>query len=254
MHYFRIEANRWKTHLEKMKNAGLNTVSTYIPWSLHEQIEGKPDFKGKYAPNLNLVRFIELCAEKGLCLTVKPGPYILAELVMHGIPKWFFDKYSGAAALDPDGNPHPIQHTCLSHPDYRQKSMQWYDAVLPLLASCQATQGGPVSFMQVCNEVGLFQWLSGSGDYCPQSVADYQNYLRTQYSSIQELNSAYGSNYGTFDAVLPPAGRVQSKADHLAGKDWHSFHRHFYAEYIRWLIAEIRSRGIEIPLFHNVPG
>lgn len=254
MHYFRIEADRWKIHLEKMKTAGLNTVSTYIPWSLHEQTEGRPDFKGKYAPNLNLIRFIELCAEKGLFLIVKPGPYILAELAMHGIPKWFFDKYPGAAACDPDGNPHPIQYTCLSHPDYKQKSMQWYDAVLPLLASFQTTQGGPVSFMQVCNEAGLFQWLSSSGDYNPQSIADYRDYLHTQYNSIQELNRIYGSDYKTFDTVLPPAGRVQSKADHLACKDWHNFHRHFYAEYICWLITEIRSRGIEVPLFHNVPG
>ena len=61
MHYFRVDAEFWQKHLELIKQAGLNTVSSYVPWSLHEQIEGKPDFTGKYAANLNLERFIELC-------------------------------------------------------------------------------------------------------------------------------------------------------------------------------------------------
>ena len=89
IHYFRIDANLWPVHLKRMKEAGLNTVSSYIPWSLHEQIEGKPDFSGGYAPNLDLERFIGLCKDMDLNLTVKPGPYILAELAMHGIPRWF---------------------------------------------------------------------------------------------------------------------------------------------------------------------
>jgi beta-galactosidase len=121
LHYFRIEAGLWKTHLRQMKKAGLNTVSTYIPWSLHEQAEGRPDFRGAYAPNLNLLKFIELCAEMDLYLTVKPGPYILAELAMHGLPKWFFEKYPQAAACDPAGRPYPVKYACLSHPDYLKK-------------------------------------------------------------------------------------------------------------------------------------
>ena len=80
MHYFRIDANLWPKHLQQIKEAGLNTVSSYVPWSLHEQIEGQPDFSGKYASNLNLKLFIELCKKSELNLIIKPGPYILAEL------------------------------------------------------------------------------------------------------------------------------------------------------------------------------
>jgi len=254
MHYFRIDADLWSKHLELMKKAGLNTVSSYVPWSLHEQIEGKADFQGKYAPNLNLEHFINLCKEMGLNLILKPGPYILAELAMHGIPRWFFKNYANALACDANGKPYPIKYTCLTHPDYKRKAMQWYDTVMPLIAVNQASNGGPIIMMQVCNEVGLFQWLSGCGDYSPASIRAYQNYLHTVYGNISILNKHYGTDYTDFNQINAPSGKVASRADHLAYHDWESFHRNFYAEYIGWLIQEIRQRKVDVPLFHNVPG
>ncbi len=254
MHYFRVEEGLWKTHLEKMKEAGLNAVSTYIPWSLHEPVEGRPDFRGRYAPNLNLERFIELCAEMGLYLTVKPGPYILAELALHGIPKWFFQRYPDAAACDACGRPYPAEYACLSHPDYLEKTGLWYDAVLPFLAPYQATRCGPVFLMQVCNEAGLFQWLGGGGDYSEQSVADYRIFLKERYRTLEAFEELYGSQAADFEAVFPPAGKAVTRADCLAYRDWHDFHRHYYGVYLRQLIRGIRQRGIDIPLFHNVPG
>ncbi|HBG26794.1 MAG: hypothetical protein A2Y10_05460 [Planctomycetes bacterium GWF2_41_51] len=254
MHYFRIDAKLWSKHLRMIKEAGLNTVSTYVPWSLHEQVEGEPDFGGKYAENLNLEKFIELCSKTGLNLILKPGPYILAELAMHGIPKWFFEKYPAAMACDFNGKPYLVKYTCLVHQDYTRKAMQWYDAVMPLIAKNQLSNGGPVAMVQVCNEVGLFQWLGGSGDYSPASLKEYRKYLQQRYKNISELNNHYGSNYSNFDDVKAPAGKAVTKANHLAYRDWESFHRDFYAEYIGRMIKEIRARNVDVPLFHNVPG
>lgn len=254
LHYFRVNAALWPKHLQVMKQAGLNTVSSYIPWSLHEQVEGQPDFCGKYSEDLNLKHFIELCKQAELNLILKPGPYILAELAMHGIPKWFFDKYSDAIARDAKGKPYPTGYTCLTHPDYSRKVLQWYDAVMPLIAANQLSNGGPVIMMQVCNEVGLFQWLAGAGDYSPQSLQEYRNYLKKQYGTITVLNKRYGGNHSDFDDVSAPSGRAVSRADHLAYRDWHNFHRDFYAQYIGGLIKEIRQRKVSVPLFHNVPG
>lgn len=254
MHYFRIQADLWPKHLESAKQAGLNTISSYVPWSLHEQIEGQPDFHGKYAANLNLEQFIRLCKTMGLNLILKPGPYILAELTMHGIPKWFFENYPDALACDANGKPYPVHYTCLSHPDYIQKVMQWYDAVMPLICANQLSAGGPIVMIQVCNEVGLFQWLAGSGDYSTCSVRAYHDYLHSIYGDITTLNRLYGTDFPSFDQIPAPAGKVKSKADHFAYRDWENFHRRFYAEYIGRLIEEIRRRNVDVPLFHNVPG
>uniref|UniRef100_A0A803T6B4 Beta-galactosidase n=1 Tax=Anolis carolinensis TaxID=28377 RepID=A0A803T6B4_ANOCA len=46
LHYFRIPREYWKDRLMKMKACGLNTVTTYVPWNLHEAIRGKFDFSG----------------------------------------------------------------------------------------------------------------------------------------------------------------------------------------------------------------
>ena len=254
MHYFRIDAKLWPKHLKLAKEAGLNTISSYVPWSLHEQIEGKPDFKGKYAPNLNLERFIELCKEMELNLIHKPGPYILAELAMHGIPRWFSKNYPDALACDSNSKPYPVKYTCVKHPDYRRKTLQWYDAVMPLITKHQTSCGGPIAMVQVCNEVGLFQWLGGCGDYSKTSLESYRDYLKNTYKNIDALNKHYGSDYSDFAKVKAPAGKVTSREDHLAYRDWETFHRDFYAEYIGWLIGEIRQRKVNVPLFHNVPG
>lgn len=254
IHYFRVDSSLWPKHLQMMKDAGLNTVSTYVPWSLHEQIEGKPDFTGKYSPNLNLLHFIELCKEFELNLILKPGPYILAELAMHGIPKWFFKNYPDALACDARGKPYPVKYNCLSHPDYKRKVLQWYDSVMPVIAANQSSNNGPVIMIQVCNEVGLFQWLGGTGDYSPASMLDYREFLKSTYKDIKALNKQYGTNYISFEKIKAPSGKVTSKADHFAYQDWANFHREFYAQYIGWLIKEIRTRKVSVPLFHNVPG
>lgn len=40
MHYFRVHPDYWKDRLGKMRAAGLNTVTTYVPWNLHEPEPG----------------------------------------------------------------------------------------------------------------------------------------------------------------------------------------------------------------------
>ena len=44
MHYFRVPRELWKDRLQKLKDAGLNCVETYVPWNLHEPQEpASPD-------------------------------------------------------------------------------------------------------------------------------------------------------------------------------------------------------------------
>ncbi|GAB0199833.1 beta-galactosidase-1-like protein 2 [Grus japonensis] len=44
MHYFRVPREYWEDRMLKMKACGLNTLTTYVPWNLHEQERGKFDF------------------------------------------------------------------------------------------------------------------------------------------------------------------------------------------------------------------
>lgn len=46
IHYFRVPREYWRDRLLKMKACGLNTLTTYVPWNLHEPERGKFDFSG----------------------------------------------------------------------------------------------------------------------------------------------------------------------------------------------------------------
>ena len=39
IHYYRMPPKMWDVHLKRAKEAGLNTVSSYIPWGWHEYEE-----------------------------------------------------------------------------------------------------------------------------------------------------------------------------------------------------------------------
>ncbi|OBS59551.1 hypothetical protein A6R68_09322, partial [Neotoma lepida] len=84
IHYFRVPREYWRDRLLKMKACGLNTLTTYVPWNLHEPERGKFDFSW----NLDLEAFIQLAAKIGLYVILRPGPYICSEIDLGGLPSW----------------------------------------------------------------------------------------------------------------------------------------------------------------------
>jgi beta-galactosidase len=245
--YFRIARDRWDTHLRKLKDAGANTVSTYIPWSWHEIKEGEFDFTGRTHPQRDLLGFLDAVARAGLYVSVKPGPYILAEFDDRGIPTWLTDAH-------PEIQARGVDMITYLHPTFQAYALKWFDAVLPLLAERQITRNGPLILMQVCNEVGLYNWLGGAGDASPVSLAHFRAWLRKRYRTIAALNTLYGSRYRSFTAVPAPSRPTRSPGEFVSWNDWHDYHRWYYAEYLDWLIAEMRRQGIDVQLFHNIPG
>jgi len=85
MHYYRIKPELWPLHLKRAQEAGLNTISTYIPWSWHESEQGKFDFTGATHPQRNIVGFIKQVKAHGLKLSVRVGPTSNAEMINEGV-------------------------------------------------------------------------------------------------------------------------------------------------------------------------
>ena len=54
IHYFRLPRNEWADRLSKLKSAGCDTLSSYIPWICHEPLEGQLDFTGRTRPELDI--------------------------------------------------------------------------------------------------------------------------------------------------------------------------------------------------------
>ncbi len=255
IHYFRLDPILWEKHLRLLKQSGANTTSTYIPWDWHEYEENNFDFSGETHPARNLIKYIELCKKIGLDLIVKPGPYILAEYEGQGLPLWLINKVDKEThALDEYGN--IISQDLMSYmsEEYLHYSFRWYDNVMPIIANYQENNRGPIIMMQVCNEVGVFQWLSGKIDYNPSVIKLYKEFLKAKYKSIAKLNSNYGKNYSSFKNILAPVGKIENKQDYCSYFDFHLFYRHYYLLYLDKLINKIKKYGIEIQLTHNIPG
>jgi beta-galactosidase len=254
IHYFRINPEKWDLHLKALKKTGANTVSSYICWDHHEIQEGVFDLTGKTDPSRNIVRFFELCKANGLDLIVKPGPYILAEYSYNGLPGWLIKKAGSGVAKDIDGRIiGPDVFTYMSD-EFLSYTYKWYDKIMPLIAKYQTTSGGPITMMQVCNEVGIFQWLSGIADVNDPVPQLYKKFLKEKYEDITKLNLVYGTDYAGFDGVTLPRFQVNNKKSFAQSYDYHVFYRKYLALYIDTLIKKIRSYGINVQLTHNIPG
>ncbi|MFJ1787046.1 beta-galactosidase [Streptomyces anulatus] len=143
LHYFRIHHEQWADRLRKARSMGLNTVDVYVPWNLHQPHRDGPLVLDE---GLDLPRFLELAAEEGLYVLLRPGPYICAEWEAGGLPAWLL--------ADPD------VRLRTSDPQYQRPVEQYFDLLLPQIRPHLATAGGPVIAVQVENEYGA----SGLGD------------------------------------------------------------------------------------------
>lgn len=255
IHYFRLNPLLWEKHLTLLKQSGANTTSTYIPWDWHEYEENKFDFTGETHPARNIIKYIELCKRVGLNLIVKPGPYILAEYESHGLPDWLLVRCSkNAHALDENGNVIAPELMSYMSEEFLHYTFRWYDKIMPIIGKYQESKGGPIMMLQVCNEVGVFQWLSGKIDYNDSVISLYKSFLKEKYLIIEKLNLIYGMGYSSFDEVIAPRGKIENKQDYCAYYDYHLFYRRYYALYLDTLIKKIRSFDINLQLTHNIPG
>lgn len=258
IHYFRIKRELWDMHLEAAKEAGLTTVSTYVPWAWHEAKESVFDFDGTTIPECDLSGWLERCQAHGLNCIVKPGPFILAEFRGAGLPDWFMEQYGAEAKMrSRKGDVVPSDGVSLFNAKYLEKVTLWYDQIMPFISKRQGTSGGPIIMMQICNEIGVFSWLAKQADYGNAVKDHFISYLTDKFKSVSEINVLWGTNYRDFAAVqLPPDGKLPyaSKGDRGRDYEWHLFWRRYYGDYLRMLTAKARERGVSVPLYHNLPG
>ncbi len=258
IHYFRIKRELWDKHLEAAKEAGLTTVSTYVPWAWHEPEESVFDFDGSRCPERDLEGWLQRCQALGLTCIVKPGPFILAEFRGAGLPDWFLEQYRDKVRMrNPAGGIIQSDGVSLFNPKFLEKVTLWYDQVMPFISERELSAGGPVIMMQICNEIGVFSWLTHEADYGNAVKDRFISYVSDKFASIKEVNSLWGTDYKDFAQVeLPPGSKIPyaSKGDRGRDYEWHCFWRTCYGDYLRMLTRMAREQGVHVPLYHNLPG
>jgi len=84
MHYVRVPRAYWRDRLRKAKAMGLNTITTYAFWNVHEPHPGAYDFTGQN----DIAAFVRAAQAEGLNVILRPGPYVCAEWELGGYPAW----------------------------------------------------------------------------------------------------------------------------------------------------------------------
>lgn len=158
IHYFRVPKYYWKDRLLKIKAAGLNAVQTYVPWNLHEPIQGKYNFEG----DADLVDFLKLAASMDLAVVLRAGPYICAEWDFGGLPAWLLKNTSITIRNSKDQQ-------------YMTAVKSWLDVLLPKIKTMLYENGGPIIMVQVENEYG--NYIHCDHDYMSQLEQLFRSYL-----------------------------------------------------------------------------
>lgn len=253
IHYFRIPQKFWKSHIQRAKAAGLNCVSSYIPWNWHESRKGQFDFEGKLHPQKNLLAFLKEVKKADLYFFARVGPVSNAELVNEGIPSWLLKDHPELYVQRSNVNnlPHALLLSYLN-PKFQEYVGKWYDAVLPLVRENQINENGPVLFVQLCNEISMIHWLHKAYDESPPVTKMYQNFLKEKYQDINKLNSIYSSNYQHFEELHQPKGDFSQEQWQIF-LDWSLFYRRYYASYFKELHEKALQHSISVPFSANIP-
>ncbi|XP_015364754.1 PREDICTED: beta-galactosidase-like [Diuraphis noxia] len=138
-HYFRVPKPYWKDRIKKMKAAGLNAVSTYVEWSLHEPYPGVYNFEDI----ADLEYFLKLVQDEGMYLLLRPGPYISAERDLGGFPFWLLNVVTKNRLRTND-------------PSYKYYIAKWFNVLMPKIVPFLYGNGGNIIMVQVENEYGTY--------------------------------------------------------------------------------------------------
>jgi hypothetical protein len=144
--YPRVRPELWHDRFSKVRQAGFNTVDTYIFWNYHERRPGEFDFT-------ELEQYLQLAKEFGFRVIVRPGPYVDAEFERGGFPAYVIAQRFPVRSM---------------HPESLRSSKHWYDHVLPIIRRYQITEGGPIILVQIENEI----------DFTNLPEAEQKEYIR----------------------------------------------------------------------------
>ncbi len=130
-HYYRCPQQLWRDRFRKIKEAGFNTVETYIPWNWHERSMpasvndfSKFDFS-------DLKAWLKMAQDEfGFYTIVRPGPFLCAEWSGGGYPRWLARFGPATGDLWLRG----------ADPEHIKWSEHWFNAVSKVLAPEQVTR------------------------------------------------------------------------------------------------------------------
>lgn len=185
MHYFRFFKEGWRRRLQLMKDFGLTTLQTYVPWNLHEPEEGEFRFED----NLDIAEFLKLCDEIGLKVLFRPSVYMCSEWDMGGLPYWLLNKK-------------PID-VRTSDPKFMGCVRRYYERLAKEFVPYLSTNGGPIIAVAIENEYGSFtddrEYLKMTADILEELGVDVPFFTANGFEHNKMQNGTLPEFWTTMD-------------------------------------------------------
>jgi len=170
IHFSRLPYEYWEEEILKMKSGGINVISTYVFWSIHEEKEGVFDWSG----DRDLRHFIELCKKHNLYVLVRIGPFCHGEIRNGGIPDWIY------------GRPFEVRSNDEGYLFYARRL---YHNIAGQLKGLYYKDGGTIIGIQLENELqhSAAPWaISYPGQEKEMTVANYDADITKIGVSVQD--------------------------------------------------------------------
>jgi beta-galactosidase len=265
--YYRDDPTVWRDRLRTLRDeTGIRVVTSYFPWRHHQpDPDVPPDFTGATRPDRDLLGYLRICAELGLTVIGKPGPFIHAEINYGGLPDWICPANNPEveAILNADGKPNlwagsvrgadgEVEAWPLPAPlgaYFSARVGDWMRAVNKEVLQATTTPDGPIVLVQIANE-GLFTdgarplWAF---DYSAPGLAFFRSRLNERYGSLDAYNEVHGTDHAEWSTVEPPRERrvAASVQEQLARADWGEYQSDLLATaYHDW--TEALAPGVPI--------
>lgn len=252
MHYARVPRAYWRDRFRMARAMGLNTISTYVFWNLHERTPGTFDFSGQY----DVAEFVREAGEAGLHVILRPGPYVCAEWELGGYPAWLLADTAMVLRSNTAR--------------FTTPASRWLDRLGRELAPLLSSRGGPIVAVQVENEYGSFDKDSAYMAWQRDALlhAGFTDVLL--YTADGDVQLPSGSlpglpavvNFGTgeADSAFARLARFRPNAPRMSGEYWAGWFDQWgqkhassnarrQAQELEWMLAH--GHSVNLYMFHG---
>lgn len=224
----------WEYDLQKMEDAGLDTIQIRIQWRWNERREGEYYFT-------DVDRLFDLAE--------KHNKQVIIKFMLETAPDYIFKKYAGTRQ-DMHGVPiRPGAHgafyvggwwPCFDNPQVVNKAIEFVTVF-----TNRYKERRNLLLWNIWNEPRR-RPIGDCG--CPHSLRNYRNWLRSEYGTIENLNDAFGKCWDDFDTVDNPG----MPHDHVELFLWRKWARHSLSARLETFYRVVKGLDPARPVISHV--
>ncbi len=252
MHYPRVPRAYWRDRFRKARAMGLNTITTYVFWNLHEPRPGVYDFAGQN----DIAEYIREAQQEGLNVILRPGPYVCAEWELGGYPSWLLKDRNVILRS--------------SEPGYTAEVERWFTRLGKEITPLLLRNGGPIIAVQVENEYGSFgddhaymqalkKLLEKTG-MAPDVLYTADGPEEIPNGSLPELPAVINFGTGEAKTSFAVADKLRPDGPRMTGEYWDGWFDHWGEKHhetngakeaaeLEWMLGQ--GYSVSMYMFHG---